>query len=142
MNNASRLLWWVPVLMLAASVNAASLDKAQVFDLNDVTLSQAADDVIVAKRPEKTLNQRISDRIEKSRRNREARKIMRQQREKREQERKAVDKADKKKLPNGCYAGYTQGRLKSVFQTALIVLPLSDPYTETEYDAHIDSKYR
>lgn len=96
MNNASRLLWWVPVLMLAASVNAASLEKAQVFDLNDVTLSQAADDVIAAKRPEKTLNQRISDRIEKSRRNREARKIMRQQREKREQERKAVDKAEQK----------------------------------------------
>ncbi|WP_416189965.1 hypothetical protein ACM67B_02205 [Neisseria sp. CCUG17229] len=96
MNNASRLLLWVPVLMLAASVNAASLDKAQAFELNDVTLSQVADDVIAAKRPHKTLNQRISDRIEKSRRNREARKMMRQQREKREQEHKEADKAEQK----------------------------------------------
>ena len=96
MNKASRLLLCVPVLMLAASVNAASLDKAQAFELNDVTLSQVADDVIAAKRPEKTLNQRISDRIEKSRRNREARKLMRQQREKREQERKEADKEAQK----------------------------------------------
>ena len=96
MNKASRLLLCVPVLMLAASVNAASLDKAQPFELNDVTLSQVADDVIAAKRPEKTLNQRISDRIEKSRRNREARKLMRQQREKREQERKEADKEAQK----------------------------------------------
>ena len=96
MNKASRLLLCVPVLMLAASVNAASLDKAQAFELNDVTLSQVADDVIAAKRPEKTLNQRISDRIEKSRRNREARKLMRQQREKREQERKEAEKTEQK----------------------------------------------
>ncbi len=96
MNKASRLLLCVPVLMLAASVNAASLDKAQPFELNDVVLSQVEDDVIAAKRPEKTLNQRISDRIEKSRRNREARKLMRQQREKREQERKEADKAGQK----------------------------------------------
>ena len=96
MNNASRLLLCVPVLMLAASVNAASLDKAQPFELNDVVLSQVEDDVIAAKRPEKTLNQRISDRIEKSRRNREARKLMRQQREKREQERKEADKEAQK----------------------------------------------
>ena len=82
--------------MLAASVNAASLDKAQPFELNDVVLSQVEDDVIAAKRPEKTLNQRISDRIEKSRRNREARKLMRQQREKREQERKEADKEAQK----------------------------------------------
>ena len=96
MNNASRLLLCVPVLMLAASVNAASLDKAQPFELNDVVLSQVEDDVIAAKRPEKTLNQRISDRIEKSRRNREARKLMRQQREKREQERKEAEKTEQK----------------------------------------------
>lgn len=82
--------------MLAASVNAASLDKAQPFELNDVVLSQVADDVIAAKRPEKTLNQHISDRIEKSRRNREARKMMRQQREKREQERKEAEKTEQK----------------------------------------------
>ena len=96
MNKASRLLLCVPVLMLAASVNAASLDKAQPFELNDVVLSQVEDDVIAAKRPEKTLNQRISDRIEKSRRNREARKLMRQQREKREQERKEAEKTEQK----------------------------------------------
>ena len=96
MNKASRLLLCVPVLMLAASVNAASLDKAQPFELNDVVLSQVADNVIAAKRPEKTLNQRISDRIEKSRRNREARKLMRQQREKREQERKEAEKTEQK----------------------------------------------
>lgn len=96
--NASRLLLWAPVLMLVASVNAASLDldKEQTFELKDVGLSQVADDVIAAKRPEKTLNQRISDRLEKSRRNRESRKLMRQQREKREQERKEADKAEQK----------------------------------------------
>lgn len=96
MKNASRFLWWVPVLVLAASVNAASLDNAQAFVLEDVALSQTADDTVAAKRPKKTLNQRISDKIEKARRNREARKMMRQQRQKREQERKTTDEAEQK----------------------------------------------
>lgn len=75
------VLWTAPVS--SAPVNRSA------FELGEIRLTAVSKGQVAANKPKRSISQRISDHLEKARRNREAKKLMREQREKREQEEKA-----------------------------------------------------
>lgn len=75
-------------MLWAAPVSAATVNHS-AFELGEIRPAVVSDGYMAANKPKRSISQRISDHFEKARRNREAKKLMREQREKREQEEKA-----------------------------------------------------